>query len=257
MTETEPLILLTNDDGIHADGLNCLRQAVEGLGDIRIVAPESERSAIGHAITLYEPIRVREVNRNGSLYGHGVGGTPADAVKLAIYSLLPRKPDLVLSGINNGANLGVNVFYSGTVSAAGEAAILGAPAIALSLAQKLNPPFHYAVPHVRALAEWALNSDLPPGVALSVNLPALPEKEVKGFKLTRQGLTKFKERYEKHEDPRGNSYYWLSGETSPDHGDEESDFHALRNGYVSVTPLFYDLTAHVHASDLGRSLEKL
>ncbi|MCA1961559.1 MAG: 5'/3'-nucleotidase SurE, partial [Desulfomonile sp.] len=118
MTDSGPLILLTNDDGIHAEGLRYLREAVSGLGRVFIVAPESEQSAIGHAITLYEPIRVREVTRNGSFYGYGVHGTPADAVKLALYALLPRIPDLVVSGINDGANVGINVLYSGTVSAA-------------------------------------------------------------------------------------------------------------------------------------------
>ena len=140
MTDSDPLILLTNDDGIHAEGLRYLKTAVSALGRVCIVAPESEQSAIGHAITLYEPIRVREVIRDGVFYWYGVAGTPADAVKLALYSLLPRVPDLVISGINDGANVGINVLYSGTVSAATEAAILGVPAIAVSFAQKKDPP---------------------------------------------------------------------------------------------------------------------
>jgi 5'-nucleotidase len=257
MTDSGPLILLTNDDGIHAEGLRCLRQAVSGLGRVSIVAPESQQSAIGHAITLYEPIRVREVMRDGLFYGYGVHGTPADAVKLALYSLLPRVPDLVISGINDGANVGINVLYSGTVSAATEAAILGVPAMAVSLAQKKDPPFHLALPHVETLARLVLENGLPPGVALSVNIPALPVDEVRGFKLTRQGLGKFRESYERREDPRGNVYYWLSGEVVPDTADDATDLSALMDGYVSVTPLFYDLTAHAHVEELALTLEKL
>jgi len=257
MTDSGPLILLTNDDGIHAEGLRYLREAVSKLGRVFIVAPESEQSAVGHAITLYEPIRVREVTRNGSFYGYGVHGTPADAVKLALYALLPRIPDLVISGINDGANVGINVLYSGTVSAAREAAILGVPAIAVSLAQKKDPPFELAVPHVATLARVVLKDGLPPGVALSVNIPAVPAEAIRGFKLTRQGLNKFRERYERREDPRGNVYYWLSGEVVPDAEDDATDLAALLDGYVSVTPLFYDLTAHNHAEELALTLEKL
>jgi len=257
MTDSGPLILLTNDDGIHAEGLRYLREAVSKLGRVFIVAPESEQSAVGHAITLYEPIRVREVTRNGSFYGYGVHGTPADAVKLALYALLPRIPELVISGINDGANVGINVLYSGTVSAAREAAILGVPAIAVSLAQKKDPPFELAVPHVATLARVVLKDGLPPGVALSVNIPAVPAEAIRGFKLTRQGLNKFRERYERREDPRGNVYYWLSGEVVPDAEDDATDLAALLDGYVSVTPLFYDLTAHNHAEELALTLEKL
>jgi 5'-nucleotidase len=257
MTDSRPLILLTNDDGIHAEGLRYLRKAVSRLGRVLIVAPEAEQSAIGHAITLHEPIRVRKIARNGDFYGYGIKGTPADAVKLAVYSLLPRPPDLVISGINDGANLGINVLYSGTVSAATEAAILGVPAMAVSLAQKKDPPFELAVPHVKALAAKILQNGLPRGIALNVNVPALPATEIRGFKLTRQGLDKFDERYESREDPRGHHYYWLSGEVLPEQTDEWSDLHALNAGYVSVTPLFYDLTAHTQAPELTCIVEEL
>lgn len=257
MTDRQPLILLTNDDGIHAEGLRYLKSAVAGLGQISIVAPEYGQSAVGHSITLQDPIRVSEVSRNGSFYGHGVRGTPADAVKLALYSLLPRCPDLVVSGINDGANLAINVLYSGTVSAATEAAILGVPSMAISLAQKKDPPFEWALPHVAMLARWILNNGLPAGVALNVNIPALPAEKVRGYKLTHQGLKKFRECYERREDPRGNFYYWLSAEIVPDEAEESSDVLAVRDGYVSVTPLFYDLTAHSHTRELAAGLEKL
>jgi 5'-nucleotidase len=257
MSKENPLILLTNDDGIHAEGLRFLKLAAEKLGYVRIVAPEAEQSAVGHAITLYDPIRAREFTKDGVFYGHGIGGTPADSVKLGIYSLLPSHPDLVLSGINDGANLGINVLYSGTVSAATEAAILGVPAMAVSIAQKKNPPFAWAVPHIETLGEWALRNGLPPGVALNVNVPAIPPDEIKGYKLTRQGLLKFRECFEQREDPRGNHYYWLTGEATADEKDTDTDVVAVRQGYVSITPLFYDLTAHACARDLSCALNKL
>ncbi len=257
MTKSRPLILLTNDDGIHAEGLRYLSMAAGSLGEVRIVAPAAEQSAVGHSITLYDPIKAHEVLKNGELYGHGISGTPADSVKLALYSLLPRRPDLVMSGINNGANLGINVLYSGTVSAATEAAILGVPAIAFSLAQKKNPPYAWAVPHIEALGRWVLKNGLPPGVALNVNVPALPPEKVLGYKLTRQGLSKFRESFDRREDPRGNVYYWLSGEVPAGEKREDFDVTALAQGYVSVTPLFYDLTAHAHTDELASSLKKI
>jgi 5'-nucleotidase len=257
MKDTGPLILLTNDDGIHAEGLRHLKSVAEKIGRASVVAPESEQSAVGHSITLYDPIKAHEVTKNGSFYGYGIGGTPADAVKLALYSLLPSPPDLVISGINNGANLGINVLYSGTVSAATEAAILGVPAIAVSFDKKKAPQFEWALPHVQRIAKWVLKNGLPPGVALNVNVPALPPDAVLGYRLTRQGLTKFRESFERREDPRGNHYYWLSGEIPTDEMDEELDVTALRQGYVSVTPLFYDLTAHTYRKDLACSLKNL
>ncbi|MEW6141275.1 MAG: 5'/3'-nucleotidase SurE [Thermodesulfobacteriota bacterium] len=257
MNDEAPLILLTNDDGIHAEGLRYLQLAAEKLGLVSIVAPEAEQSAVGHAITLYDPIRSREYAKKGIFYGHGIGGTPADSVKLGLYSILPRRPDLVLSGINDGANLGINVLYSGTVSAATEAAILGVPSMAVSIAQKKNPPFEWALPHVEKLGAWILKNGLPRGVALNVNIPALPPDEIKGYKVTRQGLQKFRENFDRREDPRGNYYYWLTGEATADEKDGDTDVVAVREGYVSVTPLFYDLTAHNHTETLTCALKRL
>jgi len=257
MNTSEPLILLTNDDGVHAEGLRYLRMAAEKVGSVYVVAPESEQSAVGHSITLYDPIKVREVMVDGDFFGFAIGGTPADAVKLGIYSLLPRRPDLVISGINDGANLGINVLYSGTVSAATEAAILGVPAMAVSLAQKKYPPFPWTLPHVETLAKMILKCGLPSGVALNVNIPALPPEKVLGIKLTRQGLTKFRESFEQREDPRGNRYYWLTGEATADEKEDNTDVAAVKSGYVSATPLYYDLTAHSHMEELECYLKKL
>ena len=257
MNDDNPLILLTNDDGIHAEGLRYLRMAAERVGRVSIVAPEAEQSAVGHAITLYDPVRSREFTKDGVFYGHGIGGTPADSVKLAVYSLLPSRPSLVISGINDGANLGINVLYSGTVSAATEAAILGIPAMSVSIDQKKDPPFPWAVPHIETIATWTLRHGLPKGIALNVNIPALPPEKVKGYRITRQGLTKFKEKFEQREDPRGNHYYWLTGQATADEDENETDVAAVKAGYVSVTPLFYDLTAHSHTESLSCSLNKL
>ncbi|MDQ7785819.1 MAG: 5'/3'-nucleotidase SurE [Desulfomonilaceae bacterium] len=257
MTDSKPLILLTNDDGIHAEGLRYLRMAAENIGRVSVVAPEAEQSAVGHSITLYDPIKVREFSKNGAFYGYGIGGTPADSVKLALYSLLPKPPALVMSGINDGANLGINVLYSGTVSAATEAAILGLPAMSVSIDRKKDPPFAWALPHIEALGAWVIRHGLPRGVALNVNIPAIPPEKVRGYRLTRQGLTKFRERFERREDPRGSHYYWLTGEATADDTAEDSDVAAVRQGYVSVTPLFYDLTAHSHMEVLSCSLSNL
>ncbi|MGB6064917.1 MAG: 5'/3'-nucleotidase SurE [Desulfomonilaceae bacterium] len=257
MTDNRPLVLLTNDDGIHAEGLRKLKSAAAKLGRVRIVAPENEQSAVGHSITLYDPIKAHEVTKDGRFYGYGIGGTPADSVKLAVHSLLPRSPDLLISGINNGANLGINVLYSGTVSAATEAAILGVPAMAVSLAQRKDPPFDWALPHIERLGAWVLKCGLPRGVALNVNIPAIPPDQIRGFKLTRQGLSKFRESFEQREDPRGNRYYWLAGEATAAETDQGVDVTAVKDGYVSVTPLFYDLTAHPYMEELTCSLKKL
>ncbi len=257
MTDERPLILLTNDDGVHAEGLRHLYMVAEKLGEPRVVAPEAEQSAVGHSITLYDPIKAREVSKNGVVYGYGISGTPADSVKLALHALLPRRPDLVISGINNGANLGINVLYSGTVSAATEAAILGVPSLAVSIDKQKEPPFQWALSHVETLARWVLDHGLPYGVALNVNIPALPPHQIRGFKLTRQGLLKIREKFEEREDPRGNRYYWLTGEASAHETGDGTDAAAVAEGYVSVTPLYYDLTAHSQLEELACALTKL
>jgi 5'-nucleotidase len=257
MTDTGPVILLTNDDGIHAEGLRYLKQAASELGRVKVVAPETEQSAVGHSITLYDPIKVHEVTKDGEFYGYGIHGTPADSVKLALHELLPEPPALVISGINNGANLGINVLYSGTVSAATEAAILGVPSMAVSVAQKKYPPFQWVVTHIQTLGSLILEKGLPPGVALNVNVPAIPPDQIRGYKLTRQGVSRFRDSFEHYTDPRGNRFYWLSGEVVPDVHDTEIDMAAVREGYVSVTPLYYDLTAHSCRKDLACILEQL
>ena len=181
MTDGRPLILLTNDDGIHAEGLRYLHLVASKLGQVKIVAPDTEQSAVGHSITLYDPIKAHEVMKDGVFYGYGISGTPADSVKLALYSLLPRPPDLVMSGINNGSNLGINVLYSGTVSAATEAAILGVPAMAVSLAQKKDPPFGWALTHIELLGRWIFETRLASGSGFERQRAGAPARENKGI----------------------------------------------------------------------------
>ncbi len=253
----KPLILVTNDDGIHAEGLRYLKIAAERLGDVEVVAPEAEQSAVGHSITIYDPIKAHEISKDGVFYGYGISGTPADSVKLAVHSLLNRKPDLVLSGINNGANLGINVLYSGTVSAATEATILGCPAIAFSVAARKNPPYAIALYHVETVARWVLKNGLPRGVTLNVNIPSLPPEKIRGYKITRQSVATFKETFHQREDPRGNLYYWLAGEIGTPETDLSVDLPAVMQGYISITPLFYDLTAHDYLTDLECALKTI
>lgn len=245
-----PLILLTNDDGIYASGILAAWQELRKIGQVEVVAPDAERSAVGHAITLLLPLRAKEVVRRSARFGYAVNGMPADCVKLAVKAILPRAPDLVVSGINLGANTGTNVIYSGTVSAATEARILGIPSIAISLATFTHPDFSYAARFARKLAQAVLSRGLPPKTLLNVNVPNIPEAEIKGVAITRQGESRVEEQFEERTDPRQQSYYWLDGtfrlmETSPD-----ADATMVSQGYVSITPIQYDLTAYQALDDL-------
>lgn len=241
------LVLLTNDDGIFAPGLRALREVWERQPDaeVYVVAPEKERSASGHAITLHRPLMVEEVIFPGSLArGWAVGGTPADAVKLAIGALLPRVPDLVMSGINRGPNLGADVFYSGTVSAAIEAALLGLPSLAVSLATFADAEYGVAARFSLRLARTVLARCLPAGVLLNVNVPPLEEDEIAGVAVTHLGARRYRNVFDRRVDPRGRVYYWLTGETYEEEEDEGSDVMALRQNLISVTPVRLDLTHH-------------
>jgi len=177
-------ILLTNDDGIHAPGLYALHETLKSDYEVDIVAPESEMSAVGQAITLTMPLRVQEVQKNGSFFGYAVTGTPADCVKIAVQELLERPPDVILSGINPGANVGVNILYSGTVSAATEGAFLGVKSAAISLNTRINPDFRFAARFSREIIRFMTESDLRGGTALNVNIPAVPPEEITGVSIT-------------------------------------------------------------------------
>lgn len=238
----EPLILVTNDDGIYSRGILVLYQALKGLGERIVVAPETEKSAVGHAITLSDPIKVGEVVREDGFSGYAVGGTPADCVKLGVKALLERRPDMIVSGINRGANVGMSILYSGTVSAATEGVLLGIPSMAISLDAWVDPEYSYAAKIARQFTQMVFAHGLPAGTALNVNVPGIPEEEVKGVQLTRQGMSYYEEDFDRREDPHQRIYYWMAGRMVKSGDDADCDDTALRNRFVSVTPLHYNLT---------------
>jgi 5'-nucleotidase len=253
-------ILLTNDDGIHARGLKILHEVLSEIADCLVVAPEREQSAVGHAITLTRPLMVRQVGGNGMFSGFAVTGTPADCVKIGIKELAAGPVDLVVSGINLGPNVGIDVIYSGTVSAATEAAVLGVPSVAVSLdSRRHDADFSFAARFARDMALYiADHRDSLAGIPLNINIPACPESEIRSVVVTRQGRGQLLETFEKREDPRGNVYYWLAGETFiPEEGESaDSDTYALRNGMITVTPIHYDLTRYDVLAALKGSVEK-
>lgn len=248
--------LLTNDDGIYARGLSALYEELSKDADCLIVAPEVEQSAVGHAITLFRPLMVRRAERNGRFLGYAVAGTPADCVKIGVKELC-QPIDLVISGINKGANVGINVLYSGTVSAATEAIILGIPSFAISLDTNHDADFSVAARFARKMASFIVNSGPFDGVALNVNVPALPEEEIKGIAVTRQGQARLMESFDRRTDPRDNIYYWLAGQTQfPVAEEPDSDARALQMGKISITPLHFDLTRHDAMTDLANKVKK-
>jgi 5'-nucleotidase len=245
-----PYILLTNDDGIFAPGLYALYLSLREIAEISIVAPDSERSAVGHAITISDPLRVSEFEKNGQFFGHAVNGTPADCVKIAYYALLSKKPDMVVSGINYGSNTGINVIYSGTVSAATEGTILGIPSFAISLTTFRDAYFDYAAKFGARLVGKILEHGLPKGTFLNVNVPNVQEAEIRGVAVTRMGAGMYEDKYDKRIDPRNHVYYWLTGSKMDLDEGPETDDGAIRNNMVSVTPIHFDLTKHEFLGEL-------
>jgi len=246
---TRPLILVTNDDGVSAEGISALRAAVAPLGDVWTVAPQAQQSAMSHALTLHKPLRVRELGEQT----FAVTGTPTDCVFFAVFHLLPRKPDVVVSGINHGPNIGDDVSYSGTVSAALEAAIMGVPGIAFShLAHKHTPDFRDLADFVPTIVGEVLERGLPPRVYLNVNAPNVPRGEVKGVRITKLGMRHYDDCIVEAKDPRGKPYYWVGGSGFRFEDIPGSDCNAADEGYLSITPLLADPTHH-DALDLLKS----
>lgn len=242
---SKPLILVTNDDGILAPGLKALVEVASSFGEVVIVAPDSPQSGQGHAITLESPLRLKKVEYD-NLEAYECSGTPVDCVKLAKNVLLKdRNIDLCVSGINHGANSSINVIYSGTMSAAMEASLEGIKSIGFSLLDySFGADFTMAKKVVKILVEKVLLNGLPPCNLLNVNIPALPEGEIKGIRVCRQGLGNWVEDFQEGLDPRGEKYYWLTGKfVNMDKGDD-TDIWALANGYVSVVPTGFDMTVH-------------
>lgn len=238
-----PFLLVTNDDGIHAPGLHALCKSLKEIADIVVVAPSVERSAVGHAITISDPLRVFDYYHNEEFFGYAVDGTPADCVKIAYWAILNKKPDAVISGINLGINTGINTIYSGTVSAATEGAILNLPSFAISLATYTEPDFSYAARFAAQLTPTLLKKKLPRGVFLNVNVPACKEEEIQGVRITRQGMALYKEEFDKRTDPNGRVYYWLTGYKLDKETALDIDDGAVEKKYVSITPVHYDMTA--------------
>ena len=231
------LILVTNDDGIHSLGLSALASALAELGRVIIVAPDRERSAVSHSLTLHSPLRAEEIQPDTFV----VDGTPTDCVNLGIHGLLKDRPDLVVSGINRGANLGEDITYSGTVSAAMEALLMGVPAFAISLASLAGQQgdYHSAGLFAVKLARMVAAHGLPEDTFLNVNIP---QGETRGVKITRQGKRRYEDLVVEKMDPRGRKYYWIGGGVSQFENIPGSDFMAVEKGYISVTPLHIDMT---------------
>ena len=253
------LILISNDDGIQAAGLRSLCDAMLSLGEVVVMAPEIERSAAGHAITLSDPLRVNEVDLGmAGVAAYACSGTPADCVKLAVLAVLPRPPDLVVSGINHGSNTGINVIYSGTISAATEGTILGIPSAAFSVDCWDCRDFEPAKAVARVVAATILEKGLPPGTLLNVNIPDLPMDqfppgtfEGRGFVPTVHGKSDWVDNFDRRVDPHNRVYYWLAGRKRERQEAPNTDEETLKAGKVSITPLHYDLTNYQYLQGLS------
>lgn len=238
--------MVTNDDGISAPGIRALIAVMSEIGNVVVVAPDKPQSAMGHAITINNMLYLHKVSAEGAaVKEYSCSGTPVDCVKLAVNEILKQKPDLCVSGINHGSNSSINVIYSGTMSAAVEAGIEGIPAIGFSLLDyDWEADFEPVKTFVKRIAEQTLVNGLPEGTILNVNFPKLNEKEIKGIKICRQAKAIWQEKFDRRKTPFGKDYYWLSGEfVNLDQG-EDTDEWALKNGYVSVVPVQFDMTAH-------------
>lgn len=241
-TKKKLRILVSNDDGIDAPGIYALVQELRKIGEVMVVAPDKQRSAVGHAITMNYPLRVSKFSKNNEFFGYAVEGTPADCVKLAIRSLCEVKPDILVSGINHGSNTAINIIYSGTVSAATEGTILGIPSIAVSLATWDEPDFAYAAKFSGKLTKFVAARGLPAATLLNVNVPSIREKDIRGVMVTRQGKTRWDDTFELRIDPNNKEYYWLAGKLDIIDNSADTDEIAVTNKYVSITPIHYDLT---------------
>ena len=241
-----PLILVTNDDGITAPGIRALIEVANGIGDVVVVAPDSPQSGMGHAITINSTLECTAINVDGGPQKeYQSSGTPADCVKLAINELMDRKPDLCVSGINHGSNSSINVIYSGTMSAAIEAGIEGVPAIGFSLCDyQWTANFEPLKLYIDKIVRNALKEKIPSDVVLNVNFPLIEEQDIKGIKICRQAKAHWVEKFDKRQSPMGKDYYWLTGEFINEDRGEDTDEAALAQGYISIVPTQFDLTAH-------------
>jgi 5'-nucleotidase len=242
----KPLILVTNDDGISAPGIRNLIAVMKEFGEVVVVAPDSPQSAMGHAITISNTLFINKVSIDTKIEKeYSCSGTPADCVKIAVNEIMDRKPDLVVSGINHGSNASVNVIYSGTMSAAMEAAMGGIPAIGFSLLDfDWNADFEQAKPFIRKIVTQVLEKGVPADTVLNVNIPKLKTEEIKGIKVCRMAKGKWVEEFDKRQTPHGRNYYWMTGEFVNNDKGEDTDIWALENGYISLVPILFDFTNH-------------
>jgi len=248
----KPTILVTNDDGVFAPGIKHLASIAKQFGDVIVVAPDKPQSGMGHAITINSTLRLEKTNFHQTNLEYACNGTPVDCVKMAVNSILKKRPDLVLSGINHGSNSSINVIYSGTMSAAIEGALEGSPSIGFSLCDHALEADFTAVPKfIEQLIQHALTEKMPKGVCYNVNIPKLRSDDLQGIKFVRQAKANWVERFEERKDPYGRSYYWLTGEFinfEPEAND--TDEWALSKGYISVVPTQTDLTAHTYLNEI-------
>lgn len=236
--KSNPLILITNDDGINSPGIEVLKKCLSELGEVVVVAPDTQRSAVSSALTIHKPLRVQKFYKNGSFFGYAVDGNPADCVKLAVSTFLERKPDLVVSGINHGKNTSINVLYSGTVAGATEGYLAGINSIAIShSSHSLNSDLELSGSFCTILARKLLNNDFGKQVLLNVNVPDLETNKVKGVRLTRLSSSKWADNYELRKDPFGNEYYWFAGTYMITETELTTDDGAVNAGYISVSPI--------------------
>jgi len=247
---SRPRILISNDDGVHARGIKVLRKALEEIADVTVVAPDRERSGASHSLTMDVPLRTHRIKDNII----GVDGTPTDCVLLALKLLLSEPPDLVVSGINRGANMGDDVTYSGTIAAAMEATLMGIPAMAVSLCRCESGQYDYqaSAEIAREVALMVLERGLPHGTLLNVNVPNIPREEISGVEIVRQGKQVYEEAVVEKQDPRGRTYYWIGGQLTSWESEPDTDYAAVSQGLVSVTPIHLDLTDY-EAMDVLRS----
>lgn len=252
----KPLILVTNDDGITAPGIRHLVDFMNEIGEVVVVAPNSPQSGKGHAITIDSTLTFEEINLDGPQKDFSLSGTPVDCVKFALNKIVTRKPDLVVSGINHGANSSINVIYSGTMSAAVEAGVEGLQAIGFSLLDfSWDADFMQAKDFIQDIVRKVLKNPIPKGVVLNVNIPKLPKEEIKGIKVCRQANAKWEENFDERINPHGKKYYWLTGYFNNMDDGHDADETALGEGFVSVVPVKFDMTAHEHLVHFRNVLE--
>jgi len=251
-------ILLTNDDGIYSEGIQILKKQLDNIGEVTVIAPDRERSTIGHAMTLRKPLKMRKVKINGNFWGYSLDGTPADCVIIGILEIMKNeKIDLIVSGINRGPNLGDDIFYSGTVSAAVEGAMRNVPSLAVSIAGFEDFKFKSAALFTKKIASNLMKNILPSNLVLNVNFPNIDYEEIKGVEITRHGKRVYQDEVKIIYDPQGTTHYWLGGELPEGNIEPNTDFEAISKNKVSITPLSLDLTNYQMMPKILDWVEKL